>query len=518
MYKRNILENALIKLSNPQLKKFDLDNVNIEDLFNLALRHDVFSIVYLNVSRQEEFKKLIKKEYILEYYSLKRRKKIIKDTLQDFIDMAEKEHIEIMLLKGIVLDSEIYNGCRDYSDIDIAVDDDNFFKLLLLFHNLGYSCSVKGDISILKSIYNNSSHRLFEFYKYKDGNIISFDLHKICKENPECLDSIYDDSIKKGSVHYPNIIDSLIFACFHAWRHYPHTFRIISGTKAIVLKDLMDIKMLYTKICETIGEVSIYKRAHEIEAINVLIEMLYITEIILGSFVSKQYEFYFIPNINHNYESIGQETTFESRFFNPSKDRDFVKSQITNRLSYLNSGSDIICCSIYNSGLLNNNAVICYLWKDLFGSTINIPRNKFAIAKFYWDESSFFIHIDLFTSCFKKGGNMVFDECQDSIELIFPDDEITISFQPKTNNRFSVFMVKKDSLIKPRISNCFFQMKIKENIVHMKLQIPWNITNICISKSHRFKMYLNIKMGNIKNFGKQIIMPFGKSTYVKLIS
>lgn len=113
---------------------------------------------------------------------------------------------------------------------------------------------------------------------------------------------------------------------------------------------------------------------------------------------------------------------------------------------------------------------------------------------------------------------MVFDECQDSIELIFPDDEITISFQPKTNNRFSVFMVKKDSLIKPRISNCFFQMKIKENIVHMKLQIPWNITNICISKSHRFKMYLNIKMGNIKNFGKQIIMPFGKSTYVKLIS
>lgn len=127
MYKRNILENALIKLSNPQLKKFDLDNVNIEDLFNLALRHDVFSIVYLNVSRQEEFKKLIKKEYILEYYSLKRRKKIIKDTLQDFIDMAEKEHIEIMLLKGIVLDSEIYNGCRDYSDIDIAVDDDNFF-------------------------------------------------------------------------------------------------------------------------------------------------------------------------------------------------------------------------------------------------------------------------------------------------------------------------------------------------------------------------------------------------------
>ena len=57
MYKRNILENALIKLSNPQLKKFDLDNVNIEDLFNLALRHDVFSIVYLNVSRQEKFKK-----------------------------------------------------------------------------------------------------------------------------------------------------------------------------------------------------------------------------------------------------------------------------------------------------------------------------------------------------------------------------------------------------------------------------------------------------------------------------
>lgn len=75
MYKRNILENALIKLSNPQLKKFDLDNVNIEDLFNLALRHDVFSIVYLNVSRQEKFKKLIKKEYILEYYSLKEERK-----------------------------------------------------------------------------------------------------------------------------------------------------------------------------------------------------------------------------------------------------------------------------------------------------------------------------------------------------------------------------------------------------------------------------------------------------------
>lgn len=537
MYKVNDTEKFLIYLARTKIEKgFPLKqyfNIDWIQLHSLSIKHGVISIVYENCIKNNLFPDPSVKNLFSQEYNKKQKLRVMYEVLTDKINsFAKEKNIKFMYIKGYVLNRIIYNNNRDFNDIDIAVDKDNFDQLVDMFLSLGFSFSFQAPESfsknIVKRIFNESSEQLFEIYKIIDDTIVCFDLHKIENNSPECLDDAYANSVCDCGICIPQLMDLLIFSCYHAWRHYPHPFRIASQETGTILKDLMDIREIYTILKNDNNERSIYLYANKIGALSTLQEILYLTERIYGSFISSHFKCNFIPTVEHDFFSKNYNSTFESRFFKGETEKQKLTSTLKERNLTPVSTDKMMCLYVNDKDdkdIIDNLFSKCSFstlkngfWTDIFGSYSSNKYSQEAQIGLMWTDEYFISKINVKDPFYHFGNSEYYDEIQDSINFIFPQKNKTkYSIQLKYSGEHKIFKVIQGSIIKFQLNNCIIELLEYKNGYNVLAMIPWaSIDIVAPEKNNEFELYINIKVGNNRNLGSQILIPFGMSSTVKL--
>lgn len=521
-----------IVVNEEEIQSVDMSSVSWELLYEMAKEHRVVSIVYNNMIKlnmlfvDSEVRNLLECSYF-KYKKMRETYDIIVDELMQLLN---KNKVKVVFLKGYSLNKIVYNNFRDYEDIDIGVEDIYFDKLCDVMLDMGFTSSVlkpKMKKSIAKIIFNNSSEHVFEFIKHIDDMEICFDLHKIIENSSECLDKLYENAIESNGMLIPQIKDCLIFSCYHAWRHYPHPYRMINKDRGMLLKDLMDIREIYLIIKSQNAEIDFYKYANSIGALNVVNEMLYITERIYGEFVSREYKFNFVSNVKHDFYCGEYSSIFENRFF--LKEREYIIAQEIKKtyLAMLDNGEKMICVKIDNDNDYDNIwkmfNKICFptlkngFWNDFYGCYYSNMNSQEANLGLLWTDNYFICCADVIDPDFHFGKTQYYDELQDAVNLIFiKRNAFNISIQLKYSGEHKVFNDYGNPMLKITVSDSIVKSQINKKGYKVVAMIPWESIDIVPKIGLEFEMYYNVKVGDNKNFGAKNLMPFGKSTFVKL--
>lgn len=537
MYRISDTERFLIFLARTEIEEAfpvkQYANIDWKRLFNLSIKHEVVSIVYDNCNKNDLFPDVAVKSLFNQEYSKRQKLRVIYEAVTDEINsFAKNKNIKFMYIKGYALNPLIYNNLRDFNDIDIAVDRDNFDKLVDMFLSLGFSFSFKTPKSvsknIVKKIFNESSVRLFEFYKIIDDVTVCFDLHKIEKNSPECLDDAYINSVCDFGICIPKLTDSLIFSCYHAWHHYAYPFRIASQERGTILKDLMDIREIYTTLKNDNNEKNIYLYANKIGALSTLQEMLYLTEKIYGSFVSNNFKCNFMSAVKHDYFTEKYNSTFESRFFNGEAEKQKLISALGEH-DLMSSSTDKMMCLYINdkddSDIIENlfnkysfSTLKNGFWINVYGSFSTNKYSQEAQIGLMWTDEYFISKIDVKDPFYHFGDSEYYDEIQDSINFIFPQkNNMKFSIQLKNSGEHKIFKAIQDNIIKCQLNNCIIKSFEYKNGYNVLTMIPWTLIDIVSPENNNeFELYINIKVGNDRDIGSQILIPFGMSSTVYL--
>lgn len=529
MFKITKTEQVFVDLSKMDVgdKSINVHKVDWNLLYDLAVKHRTFSIIYLNCIINNLFpNKFILEKFENKYIKLKNMRELYYSIAESINALAKEKKVQFMYLKGYYLNLSVYKNLRDFHDIDIAVDESNFELLIDVLEELGFSFWNKSPRAIIKYIFNNSAERLFEAYKIIDGKRIIIDIHKIVDKSPECLDDIYTCSLNESGIHYPSMLGTLIFSCYHAWHHYPHTFRVINNEQGTTLKDLMDIREVYLILKSKKLERDIYEYASSIGAFGVVSEMISISEKIYGDFVSEQFKFNFVCLVKHDFYSNEYNSTFESRFFRGELERELLLSFLKKHSFMLSNGDKIVCLYITDTdnrsikeawSQINFSTLKNGFWNNLYGTFNSNTIYQEAMIGLLWTENYFICGVDVLDPFCSFGNTPYYDETQDAINLIFPDNCMTLSLQLKNDYSAKAFKLDKSEFIKIPLSKCDIRFIIHEKGYKIVSLIPWEYIDIDICESKEFNLYVNVKVGDARNFDKKVLMPFGKSTLVTLV-
>jgi hypothetical protein len=523
-------EQLIIELSRTALNKDVFRDFNVNDFnwiyfYELIRDHSVSSIVYKNIKAinfniNEINNDILRKLKIESVYSFYVKSKY-KTLLNDIVKFQNK----IVVIKGKALDDTIYYGCRDYNDIDILIDSsDSFINIHKILLGLGFICD-KRDENV-EQLFKQNCTRICS-YTYRDKIcFLSIDIHKVIQNSSECLDKLYENAIcVNNSMHYPTLWDSCIFACYHAWHHYPHTYTMILNIPKLKLKNLMDIRETYLQIKKNSEEYQFYEYVDSIGALNVIREMLYLTERVYDEFISHEFRFNFICRVKHDYKDNEFESKFERRLFYSPIEKEIALSILDKNLSLLKNGRKMLCT--YSESLsineesYNKNRILTLkngVWNDVYGSFISSTNDQSAIFYLCWNSYNLCIYTEVFNNKSILGNNRFFDEEQDSIVLRLDSKLIEYSIQLKSDMQVISYLEDKDQEI--WIEN----NKIKSYLVnktkdYYKIQsiIPWDQLDLLPKENMTFDFIMNVLVGNARDFNKQRLMPFGSSIKIKLL-
>ena len=135
-----------------------------------------------------------------------------------------------------------------------------------------------------------------------------------------------------------------------------------------------------------------------------------------------------------------------------------------------------------------------------------------------WTDEYFISKINVKDPFYHFGNSEYYDEIQDSINFIFPQkNKMKYSIQLKYSGEHKIFKVIQGSIIKFQLNNCIIELLEYKNGYNVLAMIPWaSIDIVAPEKNNEFELYINIKVGNNRNLGSQILIPFGMSSTVKL--
>ncbi len=522
-------EQIVVKLARRNIEEHEIKEIEFgavawKRVFKIAKEQDVYTIVYHNakvhglLSLNTE-----QKDSYVQYRTL--HKKICTIEMEKIKGELRKTHTYVLCLKGYALDKKMYQGLRDYWDIDIAVDEKNFRGLLNILTKLGYIPEPRQElISELNDSFLHASEMIGELKKTVAGVDIWLDIHKIVKNSPEHLDCIYNYADKTDYLCFPSQYDCCIFLCYHAWRHYPHPYRMIEYANVMKLKNLMDIRESYLEIAKNGKELEFFQYADSIHSINVVNEMLYLAERIYGAFVAIQFKYTFSNKVKHDYYDGKISSFFEERLFYKEEEREKTLLLCEKHMNMLKAGRNMPCnkaiegadCTALSRLSTNIYTMTCGYWNDVFGghSFSITPRN--ARIGLYWNLRFFINIIEVEDMNYHFGNDCYYDETQDCLILAFTSQNVTLHILPKSNDQHKVYRIWNDKKVPLEVTDCYLYSKVYSDSYKIILLIPWSLLKINPELQKEFTLNINIKVGEATDLGKDILMPFGYSTSVQI--
>ena len=526
--KLSLEEQMVVALSAVQADECHIGKMGVSSLdwdmvMNIAKEQDVYTIVCHNIER---FQHLLPKVPI-DYQYLKYReiyKKVYRAEMKKLEQALDYAGIRVFFFKGYVLDKTIYHGLRDYSDVDISVDSDNYEGFLKVLEALGY-INVPHNMGFgMKEAFLQTAEMVGESIKIVGRFEICIDIHKIAKQSPDYLDYFWNDSDAIKCVCMPRLYEHCVLSCRHAWRHYPHPYRMIEHRHSMTLKNLMDIRELYCLIRQEDEELEFFQFANRIRAVHVVSEMLYLTERIFGDFVSEQFKFSFFSRVKHDYDDGVIISKFEDRLFYKEEEKEKAIILTKKHLEMLANGKEMICRKILNQIYKGEAAfalpveistTTCGYWYDIYGGYCKNMDEKQANVGLYWNDRLFVLIADIEESDCSFLEHDYEEETRDCIVLNFVSQDITLRISPVSYNKCPVYQVLQEKRVK--VAECLFDMRLRDGGYQCAICIPWDFLNIVPFVNCTFVLYINFYVGKAIEFGKDILMPFGYSTTVRIV-
>lgn len=517
------VEYELINLLNddPKIEKSNYSIENILKVLDFSIKQGVYRLVIkkmndLNLINglDNKTKAIIKMQSInLNYYH-----NLYVIELKHLAKHFGEANIKVVLLKGESLNELIYNGYRDYTDLDFLISDnqfENFIDIMLkngykLFYNNNYI-----SFNEAKKIFNISCERCFELVKETENKTFYIDIHKEVSNSSEALDYIYKQAEKSNlyeGIYIPNIYCAFIYACFHFWHHYPNSTRLTIAGSLTTVKSVLDIKELFSKIsgCYSIDKLN--KIIHFLDVKYLVEEMLYISERTFGKFTNNYIKNDYIPSLINDFKDGNYETLIQDRIIDPV-------NEISKYINYQNSKNvkqhlPLILCNytnkevseIFNSDFFKGSDEYHIkenqFWHPEFGYKIIEYYNQKANYTLCWNETYLFIKLSVQNVKKKFSSKNTYDENSDLVLVCFNDNwNEKISIQPKNNGEHKIYYDSINLLDKYEINDCFLSINDFESGYDLIAAIPWHYINIKPSINKVIDFYILIHTGNIRHLG-----------------
>lgn len=475
-------------------------DINWEKVVKNAITHGVGTIVYenmlkcgLTINVDPQVLLILK----ICHSRNKQIKRLYREELRCLSAEFSKRKLKIVLLKGAALDGTIYpENVRDYTDIDLLLSDENLDIFYTILSKNGYRAEYKKKTLTQKEWIHLCTLRdgaVCEFKKLIRGVDITFDIHRFSDNNSECLNYVYDSAYRSEKLfdfYIPDNYHMLIFAGFHAWRHYPYTYRIKSLYALMTIKHLMDIREIY---CTIKDRMQLNKLLYREEAYDVVYEMLYLANRIYGDLDIGE----ILPKIQHDYCSTKIVSRFEERLFRPDKEKEklvLIEKEMKKDIRY----PSIPCVSLGDCPV---DIELHEIWKDIYGSILVQIEEANAVMRFIWNKEYFMLQGIIYEHASELGQTDNYEENQAQIYLIFCSDwENRYMLQMKKRGQHVLYRLNENLLNIKKITKAVIDGNIEKEHYSLDVKIPWEELAIIPREGVEFAFTFSVQIGKKKEF------------------
>lgn len=499
---------------NKILKLFE--KIDFNKFIKIANKHKMILVIERNIKSLNE-NKCLDNTFVAQVNYLAKvlryKLEIINFELEQLLEIFKDNNIKVVLMKGASLNRIYQQGnLRYFNDIDLLIHVEDVEKVHFLLTSQQYVFIQKPDIeeNVLKNAAKQVYSCIGNYEKKNNGMSIKIDLHKADDQNAWNLLDFYDCTCndEKGYYHF-NVIDTFIFACFHAWHHYPRVVSIKLKTYLASLKDYMDIRESYLFIKNQGLLDELYLRINTLGCNAIINNMLYLAERLYTPFCIRNNIITCEQIIENDCNKSGLSSRFERRLFLPDIEHIFLNRYYQEKLR-TPSDTEFIACNYFNKEILENynnekfwclnqkyHSVKNIYYDEPYGTAINRYEGyKFSFS-LAWDYTSLIINMRVIGKYSFGGQESYFNPTQDCIKFIFRDDwtEVFV-LQLKNSGNHILFMDKGDVFKLCKIHDNITYCYEEDGGYNVITNIPWKYTSILPKYGEILPFYFNIVIRN----------------------
>jgi len=245
---RLIIESCKTKQNKELIQDLIAQIDNWKQLINLAHVHGVFPLVYHALKRYTEF---IPSHTILRMKSyninIVKRNMLMSTELLKITKLFNTLDIKNISFKGPTLSQLAYKdiNLRQYSDLDILIDEDNIYNIVELLLQNGYTssspitllnnktfCQLDNDFSIFTSKTNILIELHWRLFRKKIGK------HKTFQEYHDNKTMVQISNAKIATLSLENL---LVYLCIHGSKHAWERLEWVKDIDALISKEYANI-------------------------------------------------------------------------------------------------------------------------------------------------------------------------------------------------------------------------------------------------------------------------------------
>lgn len=534
-------EQLLLKFSKQDLSEGEIkeiceiptSEIDWDELWQLVLQHRIAPMLIHHLERIKKEgicdfapKHILTKALITNRLNSIRNKDLFNE-LNKLNHQFRRQKINLTVLKGPAMAWKIYKdpGNRIFSDLDLLVESSDVKTAHQILIDEGYITQGLSDIEFLSKM---ESH-LFLYTKSTNKITIAVELHHPHINYIVDLKKIHDkaESYHDG-IGMPDIVDLFIYSCIHVWEHYPSNMHrlAVGGTRMLLYTDILES---YKAVESKNLLLQAYNRAVELECLEIVSNMILLTEKMLGGFCGYRDLLSGKTNYNHIWESRHMISLIENKLLRPleeykrinelylqKKTDEQIQNYVRCRFMDLDNTKLDITYSTQNMKLSNkeNDAQK----EDKFFGDSPMAYTSHMDAKiiqgsfdFMWDKESFYVVIstsyDLFLPLCSKE---YFDSSKSSITLSFGNNETCVPkhfyaqlkqndihhiyVKKDKNDDINIEVTKQPNLL--RIMDSKIDTYINHGLITLNIALPWTRVGLVPERGLEFLFNFSIKQVN----------------------
>ncbi len=289
-----------------------LSGLDWNKLLDQSMRHKMFMIVY------KFMKEYIPKKYIRIYsanYTLQKEGMTnLVNEIEKIVTIAEKNNIELLIMKGIIYSHIIYDDLfyRQCDDIDTLVKEDDMYRMDTLLRKNGYIQTYSYDIKTKETktlpfplLRQHEYHEFFPYTKQVERPVksvkleVARSLHTVNKEKiGGFLRSSQKVKLNNFFVRTFDISHTFLSLCENTYDNAQNIY----AAKTLYLRDFIDIFVFLTKYKDKIDWIQIRDLAIEYDIVYQVYYVLNNLNLIYEGYVSNEIIEMFSTKRNGIYE------------------------------------------------------------------------------------------------------------------------------------------------------------------------------------------------------------------------
>ena len=275
-----------------------LSDLDWDKLLEQSMRHKMFMFVYKFL--KEHIPKKYMKIYSANYALHKEGMANLVSEIEKIVTIAEKNNIELLVMKGIIYSHIIYNDLftRQCDDIDTLVNEDDMYKIDALLRKNGYIQTYDYDIKTKETktlpfpmLRQHDHHEFFQYTKQIEGPAkfvkleVARNLHTVNKEKiGGFVKSSQKVKVNNFFVRTFDISHTFLSICENT---YDNAQNIYAET-TLCLRDFIDIFVFLTKYKDQMDWTQICNLAIEYDIVYQIYYVLNNLNFIYEGCVSKE--------------------------------------------------------------------------------------------------------------------------------------------------------------------------------------------------------------------------------------